>query len=189
MIDLEREHLKKKSEKELLDDIFSNKSEESGTYDFPDRYGKHIEEETAADDTIIDFSEDDGKEILKKEEKEERRKEKEDTETENTKKEKETEKQEKHSTEAEDQADKEKEEKEEKEKDKAVVFIDFSEKPDGKGEEQEKDSEELLDYEHTERDEKDEDEKKRTDKKIPWWVYLLVALGIVAAALIILLVI
>ena len=70
-----------------------------------------------------------------------------------------------------------------------MVFIDFSERPDGKGEEQEKDLEELLDYEHTENSEKDEDEKKGTDKKIPWWVYLLVALGIAAAVLIILLVI
>lgn len=179
MMDLEREHLKKKSEKELLDDIFSNKSEESGTYDFPDRYEEQIEEETAADDMIIDFSEDAETEILKKEEKE-------DTETENTEKDKEAEK---HSAETEAQAEKDKEQ-EEKEKDKAVVFIDFSERPDGKGEEQEKDLEELLDYEHTEHSEKDEDEKKGTDKKIPWWVYyLLVALGIAAAVLIILLVI
>lgn len=162
MAELEQERLKKKSEKELLDDIFSNKTEETETSDFQDECGKWIEEETVADDVIVDFSEDSAENIPEKDMAERSWQKKENTAG----------------------KDKEKENRE-----KAVVFIDFSEDADGKEIEKEKDSDILSDYEHTDCGVEVEDEEKNRDKKTPWWFYLLIALGIAAAVLLILLVI
>lgn len=152
MKELKREKLKKRSEKDILDDIFSDKEIENEK-DFLDSLDmeetlEKIQEEAVSDDVIVDFSERPDTKVVEKAEPE-KEKTKENEQPENAeapvvpekekKVEKEVQAEENVLVKEEKQTEKEIQ-TEQKDKDTTVVYIDFTEKPDVKLPNQEKDS-------------------------------------------------